>query len=280
MAHFVKRSKHPKNCLSNHRLIGLLIRRGMGIPNDPLPEVEEQPNHVPVVMAEPEQLNPMPAVVIEPAVENPIPGPSHEPHPSAATTVKSPTVTASKSTQRRKLKTRSNSNTTQRGIDRVEPEATQNPPVAATECPDFADAQTLPDFDINNTNLSEPQIDLMEIRIPGFTLCKELQETILSIQAECKQIAPESSALLDDSVHHSSSDEVQIIQNPSIADFPPCLVVEECPPSPKSRKRKTPVFVSTLPRRRTRSARSTGASSWMEAYGTCNTHSSSIILRC
>jgi hypothetical protein len=66
MAHFVKRSKNPKNCLSNHRLIGLLIRRGMGIPNDPLPEVEEQPNLVPIVMAEPEQLNPMPAVVIEP----------------------------------------------------------------------------------------------------------------------------------------------------------------------------------------------------------------------
>jgi hypothetical protein len=78
-------------------------------------------------------------------------------------------------------------------------------------------------------------------------------------QAECKRIAAESSAPLDDSVHHSSSDEVQIIQNPSIADFPPCLVVEEHPPSPKEKKRKTPAFVSTLPRRRTRSARSTGA---------------------
>jgi hypothetical protein len=99
----------------------------------------------------------------------------------------------------------------------------------------------------------------MEIRIPGFTLCKELQETILSIQAECKQIAAESSALLDDFVHHSSSDEVQIIQNPNIAYFPPCLVVEERPPSPKAKKRKTHVFVSTLPRRRTRSARSTEA---------------------
>jgi hypothetical protein len=99
----------------------------MGIPNDPLLEVEEQPNHVLVVMAEPEQLYPMPVVLIEPTVENPIPGPSHEPQPLAATTVKSPTITVSKLTQRRKLKTRRNSNTTQRGIDRVEPEATQNP---------------------------------------------------------------------------------------------------------------------------------------------------------
>jgi hypothetical protein len=169
MAHFVKKSKNPKNCISNHRLIGLLIRRGMGIPNDPLPEEEEQPNLVPVVMAEPEQLNPMPVVVIEPAVENPIPGPSHEPQPSAATTVEAPTVTASTSTS-----------------SPVEPEATQNPPVVETECPDFVDAQTLPDFDINDTNLSEPQIDLMETGIPDFTLGKEFQETILSIQAECK----------------------------------------------------------------------------------------------
>ena len=60
-------------------------------------------------------------------------------------------------------------------------------------------------------------------------------------------------------MHHSSSDEVQIIQNPTIAYFPPCLVVEECPPSPKLKKRKAPSFVSTLPRRRTRSTRSTGA---------------------
>jgi hypothetical protein len=60
-------------------------------------------------------------------------------------------------------------------------------------------------------------------------------------------------------VHHSSSDEVQIIQDPNIPYFPPCLVVEECPPSPKEKKRKMCVFVSTLPRRRTRSARSTEA---------------------
>jgi hypothetical protein len=204
MAHFVKRSKHPKNFLSNHRLIGLLIHRGMGIPNDPLPEVEEHPNSMPVVMAELEQLNPIPAVVIEPTIENPILGPSHEPQPSAATTVKAPTVTVNMSTQRRKHKTRNNfnttqrskrktrshSNTTQRGIDKVEPKATQNPPVVATECLDFADAQTLP-FDINDTNLSERLVDFMEVSIPGFTLCKEFQETILLLQAECTRITTE-----------------------------------------------------------------------------------------
>jgi hypothetical protein len=216
-----------------------------------------QPNLVPIFMAEPEQLNYMHVVVIEPAVENPIPGPSHEPQPSATKIVKSLTVTANKLTQRRKLKTRSKSNTTQRGIDKVEPEATQNPHVVATECPDFVDAHTLPYFDINDTYLSAWIIDFMEIRIMGFTLCKELQETILSIQAKCKRIAPESSALIDDFVHHSSSDEVNIIQTPILADFPPCLVVEEHPLSPKAKKRKSPAFVSTLPRRRTRSTRST-----------------------
>jgi len=155
--------------------------------------------------------------VIEPTVENPIPKPSHEPQPLATTEVKSPTIIANKLNQRRELKTRSKYKTTQRGIDRVEPEATQNPPVAAIECPTFTDAHSLPYFDINNTKLSEPQIDLMEIRIPGFTLCKELQETIFSIEVECKKIAVESSALIDDFVHHLSSDEVHIIQNPIIA---------------------------------------------------------------
>jgi hypothetical protein len=169
MAHFVKKSKNTKNCTSNHRLIGLLICRGMGIPNDPLPEEEEQPNPVPVVMAEPKQLNPMPIVVIEPAVENPVPGPSHEPQPSTATTIEATTVTSSMSTS-----------------SLIELEATQNPPIVETKCPDFVDAQTLPDFDINDTNLSETKIDLMEIGIPDFTLGKEFQKTILSIQGECK----------------------------------------------------------------------------------------------
>jgi hypothetical protein len=52
MAHFVKKSKNPKNCLSNHRLIGLLICKGMRIINDPLSKVEEHPNHVPTIMAD------------------------------------------------------------------------------------------------------------------------------------------------------------------------------------------------------------------------------------
>jgi hypothetical protein len=123
MAHFVKKSKNPKNCISNHRLIGLLIRRGMGIPSDPLPGEEEQPNPEPVVMAEPEQLNSMPVVVIDPVVENPIPRPSHEPHPSAATTVESPTINFSTSNS-----------------FPIEPEETQNPPIAETEYPNFLDA--------------------------------------------------------------------------------------------------------------------------------------------
>jgi hypothetical protein len=120
-------------------------------------------------MAEPEQLHPMPAVVIEPAVENPISGPSHESQPLAATIIEAPTVTASTSTP-----------------SLSEPIANQSPLVVATECPNFGDAQTLIDFDINDTNLSEPQIDLIKIRIPGFTLYKEVQETILSIHTECK----------------------------------------------------------------------------------------------
>jgi hypothetical protein len=194
MAHFVKKSKNPKNCISNHKLIGLLIHRRMGIPNDSLPGEEEQPNHVPVVMVEPEQLNPMPVVVIDPTVENRIPRPSHEPQPSAATTVQSPIVNSIMSTS-----------------FPIELEATQNPPITETECPNFLDAQTLPYFDINDTNLSEPQIDLMETGIQYFTLGKEFQESIFSIQDECKQIGAESSTPLDDSVHNSSSDEVQII---------------------------------------------------------------------
>jgi hypothetical protein len=59
MAQFVKKSKHPMNCLSNHRLIGLLIHNGMGIPNDPLPE----PIPMPAVTANLEQSNPVPSTV-------------------------------------------------------------------------------------------------------------------------------------------------------------------------------------------------------------------------
>jgi hypothetical protein len=51
MAHFVKKSKHPMNCISNKSLIGLLIHNGMGIPNVPLPEEEQQQNSIPSFMA-------------------------------------------------------------------------------------------------------------------------------------------------------------------------------------------------------------------------------------
>jgi hypothetical protein len=101
MAHFVKKSKHPMNCLSNHRLIGLLIHRGMGIPNDPLPEEEEQPIPMPAVIADPEQPNPV---------------------PSTTPAVKAPTVTACKSTLNTKRKIRNTSHTAQKRLDSVEPE--------------------------------------------------------------------------------------------------------------------------------------------------------------
>jgi hypothetical protein len=95
-----------------------------------------------------------------------------------------------------------------------------------------------------------------EVRIPGFTLCIELQETILSFQNECTQIAAESSTPPDDSTHHTSIDDVYIIADPSILEYPPCVVEEECPVPPPVMKKKTPAFVSILPRRRTRSTRS------------------------
>jgi uncharacterized membrane protein len=79
----------------------------------------------------------------------------------AATTIPSPTVNATKASLKRKRQPRIKS---RRGIDRATPDAT-------IECPNFADTQTPPDF--------------MEVRIPGFTLCKEFQETIFSLQAKC-----------------------------------------------------------------------------------------------
>jgi hypothetical protein len=381
MAQFVKRSKHPMNCLSNHRLIGLLIHRGMGLPHDPLPEVPvpstvpaaianpEQPISAPAVTANLDQSTVAPAVTADPEQSTPV--------SSTAPAVKTSTVIPRKSTLNTKRKIRSTSHTAQKHLDSiqptqlnpihtdviephepqslaatevvtelaptpkakkretltpistlprkrtrsekliatevqapivtdsmtttstVEPTITQNPSIAATvvqtptvnatelpqkikrrsrrksqkdidrvvatECPNLVDTQTLPDFDINDTNLSERLTDFMEVRIPGFTLCKEFQDTISSLQAECQRVAPESSALLDDYVHHSSGDEVQILPDPSIPEFPPCMVVEELPPSssliieehPPSPepKRRSSVFISTLPKRRTRSAR-------------------------
>jgi hypothetical protein len=83
MAHFVKKSKNPKNCISNHRLIGLLIRRGMGISNNPLPVVANQSHSIHTYMV---------ALVLENTTHGPLP----EPLPSVATTVQTPTVTAHK----------------------------------------------------------------------------------------------------------------------------------------------------------------------------------------
>ena len=76
MAHFVKKYKNPKNCLSNHRLIELLIHNGMDISNNPLPAVADQPPSIPTYMQ----------------------GPLPESLPSAATTVQTPTVAARKMT--------------------------------------------------------------------------------------------------------------------------------------------------------------------------------------
>jgi hypothetical protein len=95
MAHFVKKSKNPKNCLSNHRLIGLLIRKGMGISNNPLPAVIDQPPSIPTDM----------------------PGPLPESLPSTATTVQTPTVVAHKMTQRSKRTIRDHPSTNQTSLD-------------------------------------------------------------------------------------------------------------------------------------------------------------------
>jgi hypothetical protein len=104
MAHFVKKSKSPKNCVSNHRLIGLLIRRGMGISNNPLPAAADQPQSV-----NPER--------IVPVLDNATHGPLPEPLPSAATTVQTPTVVVRKTTQKRNRITRSHPGTRQTSLD-------------------------------------------------------------------------------------------------------------------------------------------------------------------
>jgi hypothetical protein len=86
MAQFVKKSKHHMNCLSYHRLIGLLIHNEMRIPKDPLPE----PIPVLAVTADPKQSNPVPSISL---------------------VVNTPTVTARKSTLNTKRKIRSTSQT-------------------------------------------------------------------------------------------------------------------------------------------------------------------------
>jgi hypothetical protein len=117
MAHFVKKSKNPKNCISNHRLIGLLIRRGMGISNNPLPVVADQPHSIHTDM-------------IAPVLENTTHGPLPEPLPSAATTVQTPTVVARKTTQKRNRITRSHPGTSQTSLDEI---ALQQPVVVVEQ---------------------------------------------------------------------------------------------------------------------------------------------------
>jgi hypothetical protein len=97
------------------------------------------------------------------------------------------------------------------------------------------------------------------VRIPGFTLCPKLQETIFSFQSECAQFPVESSVLPDDSAHPMSVDEIQIISDPSIPKFPPFVIEEEHLVPPPTTKKKTTTFVSTLPRRKTRSTKSVEA---------------------
>jgi hypothetical protein len=118
-----------------------------------------------------------------------------------------------------------------RSIDQIGSTSIQNPLAAAT----------------NNST---------KVRILGFTLCTELQETIFSFQNECPQFATESSVLPDDSTHPMSVDDIQIITDPSIPEYPPCVLEEEQPVPPPATKKQTTTFISTLPRRKTRSTRS------------------------
>jgi hypothetical protein len=98
MACFVKKYKNPKNYLSNHKIIRLLIHRGMGISNNPLPTVADQPHSIPADM-------------IVPVLENTIIGPLPKSLPSATTTIQTPTIASRKTTQRIKCTTRSHSST-------------------------------------------------------------------------------------------------------------------------------------------------------------------------
>ena len=104
MTHFVKKSKSPKNCVSNHRLINLLIRRGMGISNNPSPAAAVQPQSI-----SPERTAP----VLETTTHGPLP----EPLPSATTIVQTPTVTVRRTTQKRNCVTRSHPGTKQKSLD-------------------------------------------------------------------------------------------------------------------------------------------------------------------
>jgi hypothetical protein len=106
MAHFVKKSKNPKNYISNHRLIGLLICRGMGISKNPLPVVANQPHSIHTDM-------------IAPVLENTTHGPLPEPLPSVATAIQTPIVSIHKTTHKSNRITRSHPDTIQTSLEKI-----------------------------------------------------------------------------------------------------------------------------------------------------------------
>jgi hypothetical protein len=106
MAHFVKKSKNPKNCISNHRLIGILIHIGMGISNNPLPVVADQPHSVHTDMS-------------APVLENTTHGPLPEPLPSTAIVVQTPTVIACTMTQKINRITQIHPGTSRTSCDKI-----------------------------------------------------------------------------------------------------------------------------------------------------------------
>jgi hypothetical protein len=119
--------------------------------------------------------------------------------PIVSTTVPSPTITVGRIPQKRKCPFKGKC---RKDLDPIISAATHNPSVAVTE---------------NST----------KIRIPSFNLCPELQATIVSLQTECTPIVVESSALLDDSMDYTSNNDVQIIADLGIPEFPTCVVEEE-----------------------------------------------------
>ena len=62
--------------------------------------------------------------------------------------------------------------------------------------------------------------------------------------------------LPNDYMHPMSIDDIQIITDPSLPKYPPCVLEEEQPIPPLAMKKKTATFISTLPKRKIRSTRS------------------------
>jgi hypothetical protein len=151
--------------------------------------------------------------------------------PITAATDPTPTIITCASSQKRK---RPFKGKPQRSIDQIGSTSNRNPLATAIE-------------------------NSIGVQIPGFTLCPEPQETIFSFQNKCTQFIAESSVLPDDSTHPMSIDDIHIIVDPNIPEYPPCVLEEEHPVPPPAMKKKTTTFVSTLPRRKTRSTKSVEA---------------------